>query len=242
VVPIPFMGMEALIQSSEVVIPLLKARMADAKTVTLQALSSALYSIPSGGSAGLQLDSLPMAYDSGANVATYGNISRSLAANSFWQSNLYTSVGGILSRAGFIPYITRVTVAAGGETPDFGVLSFGDWTTLMADYISAERIVTTRSSKFGRDDVTNAGFAGLMLGDTPIFPDPFATTGTGYLLNSKYLAAYISEDAPFAFSGFYSAIPNLQIANVGVMIVALDVVCTKPVTGAQLQGITGGAF
>src|SRR5277367_1224999 len=37
VVPIPFMGMEALIQSSEAVIPILKARMADAKTVAVQA-------------------------------------------------------------------------------------------------------------------------------------------------------------------------------------------------------------
>ena len=42
VVPIPFLGMEGLIQSSEVVVPLLKARMADAKTVAVQQISTSL--------------------------------------------------------------------------------------------------------------------------------------------------------------------------------------------------------
>ena len=65
---------------------------------------------------------------------------------------------------------------------------------------------------------------------------------TAYLVNTKYFALYLSEDAPFAFSGFYSAIPNLQIANIGVVIVALQTICTKPVSGMQITGITGGAF
>ena len=81
-----------------------------------------------------------------------------------------------------------------------------------------------------------------MLGDTPIFADPFCPTGTSYIINSRYLALYMSEDAPFAFSGFYSAIPNLQIANIGVVIVAFDVVCTKPISGMHITGITGGSF
>ena len=47
---------------------------------------------------------------------------------------------------------------------------------------------------------------------------------------------YMSEDAAFAFSGFYSAIPNLQIANIGVVLVAFNVVVTKPVSGMQVTG------
>src|SRR5215469_1201886 len=240
VVPIPFMGMEALLQSSEVVIPLLKARMADAKTVALQSISTALYTNNSAVAGQTQINGLPEAYDNGTNVVTYGNISRS--ANTFWQSNLITAAGNVLTRMAYIKYLGQLTYLAGGEAPDFGLMSFSDWTALMQDFISAESIVTGPNAKFDSDNVTNAGFTGLRLGDTPIFPDPFMAKGTAYFFNTKYLALYLSEDAPFAFSGFYSSIPNLQIANIGVLIVALNVVCTKPVSGMQIQGISGGAF
>jgi hypothetical protein len=62
------------------------------------------------------------------------------------------------------------------------------------------------------------------------------------MINTKYFALYISEDAKFAFSGFYSAIPNLQVANVGLMICGLQTISVKPVSGRKITGITGGAF
>ncbi len=240
VVPIPFMGMEALIQSSEAVIPILKARMADAKTVAVQAISSSLFT--NNASSPTQVDSLYQAYDDGTNVATYGGINRSTAGNSFWKSTLKSSAGAILTRTAMIPYLVQTTALAGGEAPDFMVMSPGDWTKLMTDFMSSETFFTRPGSRYGTDDVINAGFRGLMLGDTPIFMDPFCPTGTAYIINSRYLALYMSEDAPFAFSGFYSAIPNLQIANIGVVIVAFDVVATKPVSGMRITGITGASF
>lgn len=240
VVPIPFMGMEALIQSSEAVIPLLKARMADAKTVMVQQISTALYTNNSA-TPGV-LDSLAQAYDDGTNVSTYGGINRSTAGNAFWKSSLITSAGAVLSRTAFIKYLVQTTSLAGGEAPDFIVMSPSDWTTLMTDFMSLEQFNTNPGSRYDRDDMVNAGFRGLMLGDTPVFFDPFCPKGSAYLINSKYLAAYISEDAPFAFSGFYSTIPNLQIANIGVLILAFNIVCTKPISGMQVTGITGGAF
>lgn len=239
-VPIPFMGMEALIQSSEVVIPLLEARMADAKTVLVQAISSAIYTNNSAVPGQTVVNGLPEAYDSGANVSTYGGINRSTAGNAFWKSTLKTSAGGILTRVAMIPYLVQTTWAAGGEAPDFMVMSMQDWTTLMTDFMGVEQFQTHPGSKYGTDDVVNAGFRGLMLGNTPIFGDPFCPVGTAFIINSKYLAMYISEDADFAFSGFYSAIPNLQIANVGVVILAFNLVCTKPISGMQITGITGG--
>src|SRR5260221_3885750 len=42
-IPISFMGMEALVQSSEVVVPRLKVKMADIRNVAVQALSNALF-------------------------------------------------------------------------------------------------------------------------------------------------------------------------------------------------------
>ncbi len=237
VVPIPFMGMEALIQSSEVVIPILKARMADAKTVAVQAMSQALFV---DNSANPQIvDSLVQAYDDGTTVGTYGGISR--AANTFWKSTVLTG-GAASTRTAFIKFLVRTTALAGGEAPDFVVMAPGDWTTLMTDFMSLETFQTTPSSRYGADDIINAGFRGLMLGDTPISLDPFCPVGTAFIFNSRYLALYMSEDAPFAFSGFYSSIPNLQIANIGVVIVAWNVVCTKPISGLRLTGITGAAF
>lgn len=240
VVPIPFMGMESLIQSSEVVIPLLKARMADAKTVAVQALSSKL--LQSAPNDPGELDNLYSAYDDGTNVSTYGGISR--VTNLFWKAQSTTGAGAILTRTAFIKELVKTSTQgnAGGEAPDFCVLSPGDWATLMTDFMGLEQFRTSPGTRYGADDVINAGFRGLMLGDTPIFMDPFCPVGTAYIFNSRYLALYISTDAPFAFSGFYSSIPNLQIANIGVVIVALNLVCTKPGSGRKVVGITGSAF
>lgn len=260
VVPIPFMGMEALIQSSEVVIPLLKARMADAKTVAVQAISSALFT--NNAPAPTQVDSIFQAFDDGTQVASYGGISRTGTPGQFWRGQLVGAVAGqgagaILTRSAFSRYITQASVGTqtastapsygvsnggGGEAIDFAVLNPGDWTTLMQDFMTVESFRTTPGTRYGADSLINAGFRGLMLQDTPIFMDPWCPKGQAYLFNSRYLAFYMSEDAPFAFSGFYSAIPNLQIANIGVVIVAFNVVCTKPASGMHIQGITGGAF
>jgi len=37
-------------------------------------------------------------------------------------------------------------------------------------------------------------------------------------------------------------IPNLQIADIGVLISVADLICTKPSSGAQITGITGTAW
>lgn len=238
VVPISFMGMEALIQSTETVIPLMKARMADAKTVAVQSISTALFANNSASQT--VINGLPQAYDDGTNVNSFGGISRS--SNSFWKSTLITAAGAILTRVAMIPYLVRLTALAGGEAPDFAIMSPSDWAQLMTDFMGVESFRTSPGSRYGKDDPINAGFRGLMLGDTPIFMDPFLAKGTMYLMNTKYFATYVSEDAPFAFSGFYSSIPNMQIANVGVVLIAMENVCTKPVSGMQITGITGGAF
>lgn len=241
VVPISFTGMEALIQSSEAIIPLMRARMADAKTVAVQGISTALFAnnslLPNGSQI---INGLPQAYDDSTNVNTYGGITRT--ASTFWKSTLITGAGAVLTRSAQLAYLVQVTSLNGGESPDFVVMSPSDWTTLMQDFLSIERFNTTPQSKYGRDDRVNAGFRGLMLGDTPFFLDPFCPKGTEFVINTKYFAAYVSEDAPFAFSGFFSSIPNLQIANVGVVIIAMQTVCAKPISGAQITGITGGAF
>lgn len=236
-VPIPLLGMESLIQRTEAVIPIVRARMTDAKTVSVQAIASALY----GSSAAnpLAINGLRDAYDDGTNVVSYGGLSRS--ASPFWKS-LRISAGVTPSRATMIAQLMQATQNAGGESPDIVLMSLSDWTTLANDFLGNERFNSSPGSRYGNDDAVNAGFRAVMLGNTPILADPFCPKGTAYLINTKYLGLYISEDANFAFSGFQSLINNNQIASIGVVISAMALICSKPSSGAQLANVTGGAF
>lgn len=236
-VPIPLLGMESMTQQTEAVIPLVKARMNDAKTVAIQSISGALYG--SAQAAPLQINGLLDVYDSGTNVVSYGGLSRT--ANPFWASTLITSAIAP-TRQTIILQINRITKNAGGEKPDFVLMSLADWTTLAQDFMNAEQFNTNPTSRYGNDDPVNAGFSALMLAGVPILADLFCPEGSMFIVNSKYLALYISEDANFAFSGFHSLIPNNQIASVGVVIAMMALVCTKPVSGGQFSNITGAGF
>jgi hypothetical protein len=237
-VPIGFFGMEAIVQSSEVIVPKLRAVMSDAAVVIKQALAQSLYANNYSNTSAI--DSLPMAFDNGANVPSYGSITRS--GNTWWQGQYLSNSAGISSRVGMATTLTRVMTGAGGESPDFATMNPADWATLMSDFMGYEQYQTRPRSIYGKDDVVNAGFRALRVLDTPIFPDPFCPVGTMYMINSRYLAMYLSEYAPFVFSGFQSAIPQGQIADIGVLITALDLVCAKPSSGAVLTGLTGAAW
>lgn len=238
-VPIGFFGMEAILQSSEVVIPKLRAVMSDAAVVIKQAYAQALYT---NNYANPQVwDSLAQAYDDGTNVPSYGGITRS--GNQFWQGQLITNTGAAATtRVGMAQLLARVQAGAGGEAPDYGVMNPANWSVLMADFMNLEMFETTPRSIYAKDDVVNAGFRGIRVMDTPIFPDPFCPLGTCFLVNSRYTGLYMSEYAPMTFSGFESQIPVGQISDIGVLISVADLVCAKPSSGAQVTGITGVAW
>lgn len=237
VVPIPLLGMESLVQATEAVIPRIRAVMTDAKTVMVQSISTALFG--SAGSNPLQINGLQDVYDNGTYAPTYGGIARS--TNTFWNATRYTS-NLAPSRQTMIQQIMATTQAAGGESPDMVIMSLADWTTLATDFLSLERFNTDPGMRYGNDDAVNAGFRAVMLGNTPILADPFCPTGTCYFINTKYLSLYLSEDANFAFSGFHSLIPNNQIASVGVLMAAMALICSKPVSGRVATSVTGAAF
>ena len=228
-VPIGFFGMEAILQSSEVVIPKLRAVMSDAAVVIKQAFAQALYS---NNYANPQAwDSLAQAYDDGTNVPSYGGITR--AGNNFWDGQLITNTGQqATTRVGMAQLLTRVQSGAGGEAPDYAV----------TDYMNLEMFTTRPRSIYDKDDVVNAGFRAIRVLDTPIFPDPFCPLGQCYIINSRYTGLYMSEHAPMTFSGFESQIPIGQISDIGVLISCADLVCAKPSSGAQITGITGAAW
>lgn len=236
-VPISLLGTESMVQQTEAVIPLVKARMADAKTVAVQSISSAFFG--SSGADPLAINGLLDVYDDGTSVSTYGGISRS--SQTYWKSTKY-SASITPTRQTMLTRIMQTQYLAGGEAPDLVIMSVPDWTTLMTDFLSLEQFMTTPSSRYGDDDAINAGFRAIMLGNTPILADPFCPTGKAFLVNTKYLGLYISEDANFGWSGYHSLIPNNQLGSVGVVAVAMSLVCSKPISGMQLSTVAGAAF
>ena len=237
-VPIGFFGMEALVQNSEVIIPKLRAVMSDAAVVIKQNFASALYSNNYANT--LAFDSLYQAYDNGVNVPAYGGITR--AGNAWWNGQYIPNQAAVANRTGMAITLTRVQNGAGGESPDFAVMNPTNWAALMTDFMGYEQYQTRPKSIYGKDDSVNAGFRAIRVLDTPIFPDPFCPQGEMYALNSRYLAMYVSEYAPFVFSGFESTIPQGQIASIGVLISALNLVCAKPSSGAHLTGLAAPAW
>ena len=238
-VPIGFFGMEAIIQSSEVVIPKLRAVMSDAAVVIKQAYAQALYA---NNVANPQAwDSLAMAYDDGTNVPSYGGITRT--PGSFWSGQLVNNTGAAATtRVGMAQLLTRIQAGAGGEAPDYAVMNPANWAELMSDFMSLEMFTTKPKSIYDKDDVVNAGFRAIRVLDTPIFPDPFCPLGQCFVINSRYTGLYMSEYAPMTFSGFESQIAVGQISDIGVLISAADLVCAKPSSGAQITNITGAAW
>ena len=240
--PVTSFGLEQLVtQDAIAVTSRLMLKLNDMKNSALQALANALFgsSTTAGTVNPLQMFGLLDAYDSGTTVPVYGGLSR--VTYPAWAGTVATAAGAILTRAAFIPQLLRVTKNAGGEAPDFVVMSVEDWSTLMTDFMSVERYVNDPASRWGKEDPVNSGFRGLLLGDTPIFFDLQCPVGTAIGFNSRYITLVVHEDANFAWTGWYSTIPQGQIASVGLSLTALNLVCSKPSTGAIITGITGGA-
>lgn len=240
ITPIPLLGMESATQSTEAVVPLIKARFADAKTVMVQTLSSALYATASSTAPNnVAINGLPDVYDDGTTTTTYGGVSRTSVPQ--WKGQVFTS-SITPGRSTMLTQLISTANSAGGEEADFVVMNPSDWATLMEDFLTQEQFRTDPTLRYGKDDSINAGFSCVMLANTPFLSDPFCPKGTAYIINSKYLSLFISEWANFAWSGWYSQIPNGQLANIGVVLAGMALVCSKPSSGRRLSSVAGGQF
>lgn len=240
--PVTSFGLEQLVtQDAVAVASRLMLKLNDMKNSAMAALCTSLFS--SSSTAGvpnpLQMFGLLDAYGSAATVPVYGGLSRITYPN--WAGLVVPAAGAALTRAAFIVYMLQAAKNAGGEALDFVVMSIQDWTTLMTDFMSVERYNNDPASRWGKDDPVNSGFRGLLLGDTPIFFDLQCPVGTAIGFNSRYITLVVHEDANFAWTGWYSTIPQGQVASVGLSLTALNLVCSKPSTGIIINGITGGA-
>jgi len=239
-VPVPLVMGEALIQSTEAIVPILDVRMNDVFAVMATQFSTALFTNNSANT--LMPSGFFEAFDDGTNVPTYGGINRTAAGNAFWQGNRITNVGANNTRANWSTYLLQVTKLAGGETPDFVVMSAGDFAVLAAQFIGVEQINVFPGRQYSSDTNIRSGFPNVIINGVPFFLDYSVPTGTAYMANSKYFAMHVSEDAQFDFTGFYSLVQLGQLAQVGVAYTGYNVVCSKPSSGAVLTGITGAPF
>jgi hypothetical protein len=236
--PVSSLGLEQLVtQDAIAVASRLMLKLNDLKNSALQALAGALFGPPTANV--LQMYSLADAY---GTTTAYGGLARTGATGyPDWAGLSIPAAGDILTRSAFIPNMLAAVKNSGGEALDFVVMSVEDWTTLLTDFMAVERYNNDPSSRWGKDDPVNSGFRGLLLGDTPLFFDLNCPQGTAIGFNSKYITLVVHEDANFAWTGWYSTIPQGQIASVGLSLTALNLVASKPSTGVIISGITGGA-
>lgn len=239
-VPVPLVLGESLLQATEAVIPILDVRMNDVYAVTSQQMGSAVFT---NNTANPQMPSSFIdGFDNGTNVASYGGINRNVGGNNFWQGQFFASTGGVLTRQAMAQLLIQITDNAGGESPDFVVMSPSDYAALNSTFIGVEQYRIDPGKVFDMDTAVRSSFPNLDISGVPFFMDHWCPKGTCFFVNTKYTSMYLSEDAPFAFSGFYSTIPLMQIAQIGVMIVGYQIITTKPLANAIVTGITGGAF
>jgi hypothetical protein len=250
VVPVPIPFGESVIQSTEVVIPLLKARMNDVSAVTKQRMAQLLYT--NNSSNPLYPDSFVGAFDDGTNVATYGGINRTASGNSFWQGQYidlaaapYTgfSVATLgMSKQAMATVLAKVTDTAGGERPTCVIMNPGDYSTLDNSITATEQVFVSPDKEYRVGTPIRSSFTSINISGIPIFADHFCPAGQMVIFNSKYTSMYLSEDAAFDFSGFQSLIPLNQIGQQGIMVCGYDLLTVKPVSGAICYGIGNPAF
>jgi hypothetical protein len=245
VVPVPLPFGESVIQATDREISILKARMNDVAAVTKQNMAGLIFSLNTSNP--LFPDSFQNAFDNGTNAPTYGGINRNAAGNSAFKGQYINLASGTfsmasLSRANLATLLQYVTDTAGGEAPTFVVMSPGDYATLNKDFIGVEQYNPPPGSQFTMDTAVRSSFPNLNVSGIPIFADHFCPKGNIFGVNVKYTSMYLSEDAAFDFSGFYSLVPLGQIGQQGVVVVGYDVISVKSSSGFWGYNLAGAAF
>jgi len=252
VVPVPLPFGEVVTQSTEAVIPLLKARMNDVYAVTRQNVARLLYT--NNSAQPLQPDSFVDAFDDGTNVPSYGGINRNQAGNaafkgqyinagnpSTWNTTFSTATLG-WNRKAMSSLLFKITDTAGGEAPTFGVMNPADLATLNNDSIGTEQMFVKPGERFTMDTPIRSSFPNVNVAGVPIFADHFVPVGNMFFCNVKYTNLYLSEDAAMDFSGFQSLVPIGQIGQQGIVVLGYDLVSAKSSSGAWVFGFGGAAY
>ena len=253
VVPVPLPFGETVLQATEREISLLKARMNDVYAVTRQNMARLMFT--NNSTSPLLPDSFLNGFDNGTNFATYGGINRNAAGNSAFQgqyinlntgkySSTYSVSANGFNRSSMSVFLAQVTNNAGGEAPTYFVMNPGDYATLSTNITGVENVYIDPNASWthSMSAQVRSAFPNIVISGIPIFADFFVPQGNVFAVNTKYTAFYLSEDAAFDFSGFYSLVPLGQIGQQGVVVVGYDVITAKPSSNAWGYNFGGNAF
>lgn len=222
--PIPFLGMEGLVQVDYSIVPLIDARLNDATNVTIDAFATTAYTNVGNTQ---QLIGLPAAIDDGTFANVYGGIPRNTQA--FWRSTyVHNASPTAPTRNLILQYVAQVTKVT-GEMPSIGVCGFGTWTLLAQDFTPQERYqIRPGSDLSSAEFVGHSSFQALDIAGVPIYADPYCPEGALFILNTRYIALYLHERAAFSFTGFESTLPNNQFGYIAAILSLLELVNVKP--------------
>jgi hypothetical protein len=252
IVPVPFLGVEGLVQVNHAVIPLIEARMNDAGNALVEYLTLNAYNnsyqgtttaAPANSGSGstatnttADLSGLPAAISSSNPTGTtYGNVDRNVST--FWQAYQKAAGSVDLTRALTLQHYMGL-VKNCGEAPTFAVTGPGTWLKLANDYLGLERYSVEPSRALDTDtDGPRSAFRALMVAGLPVYADPYATEGTLWLFNENYGGLYFHESAAFYFTGFESLIPNSTIGYLGAVVSLAELVIAKPKAFGQVTGL-----
>lgn len=227
--PIPFYGMEAVIQDQHAVVPRIEAVFNDATNSTVDVLANALWSNVTNTQ---QLIGVMGAIDDGTNAATYGNINR--YASTFWTSKVYNAGGAAPTRKNVLQYMVGVQ-KNGTEMPMMGIMGLGTWLALANDFESVTQYNQLPGRAFDTyGDRPRAMFRALDVGGVPVYADPYCPEGILMNFNLDYLSLYFHHMANFTWTGFESLLPNYQLGYIGAVLSFLELVCVKPRTQGRV--------
>lgn len=242
ITPITYLGMEGALQLDHAVVPLLEARMNDAGNNGAAALQTALYGNATNSQ---QLVGFPGAIDDGTNTSTYGNISRSY---SWWVSKQYAAGSVAPTRKLIMHYLLGVQ-KYGGEAPTFVVMGPGTWSLLADDFVGVvgsaggEQYMIQPGEGFDtKANKPRSGFRALSCGGTPVYVDIGCPEGTAYLVNSRYIALHVHDQANFSLSDFDSMLSNGVLGYIAVVLTLTEMVNVKPSTQGFVTGLNSNTL
>lgn len=232
ITPITYLGMEGAVQLDHAVVPLLEARMNDAGNNGAAMLQTALYGNTSNTT---QLVGFPGAIDDGTNTSTYGNISRS---NSWWVSKQYAAGSVAPTRKLMMHYLLGVQKYC-GEVPTFAVMGPGTWSSLGDDFLGSEYFYEQPGQGFDtKATKPRSGFRALDCGGTPVYVDVGCPEGLSYLVNARYMALHVHDQANFSLSDFDSMLSNGVLGYIAVVLTLTELVNVKPSAHGFVTGLT----
>lgn len=228
--PVVMSGLEMLQNSGqEQFIDLLEARLNVAESTMANKLAESIYS-DGTGSSGKEVTGLNAAVPSDPTTGTYGGIDR--ATYTFWRSGLYDfSTEGVTASATTIQAALNSvwgSLVRGADRPDLVVLDNTYWTYYMGSLQAQQRFTDATTG--------NLGFPTLKFMDADVVLDGgiggFAPTGTGFMLNTKYLFLRPHRDRNMVALSPKARYATNQDAEVQILGWAGNLTCS----GAQFQG------